>query len=108
MGFLACDSWSESQPLPVAGLISNAPKTIKHEEIFYEKKWDFLESNCHTSFTAMPGNYEYPFRLHLGGELPESVEGLGSTHVVYRLKARISRGKFSHDITAKKVRFCCV
>ncbi|KAI5849716.1 hypothetical protein BZA05DRAFT_339212 [Tricharina praecox] len=94
--------WSERQPPPVAGLMSNPSRTIKHEEVFYEKKWNFLESNGHTNFTVMPGNYEYPFQLPLAGELPESVEGLGSTHVVYRLKARISRGKFSHDITAKK------
>jgi len=95
--------WSERQPPPVAGLVSNTSRTIKHEEVFYEKKWSFLESSGHTNFTVMPGNYEYPFQLHLGGELPESVEGLGGTHVVYGLKARISRGKFNHDITAKKV-----
>lgn len=36
-------------------------------------------------------------------ELPESVEGIDAAHVVYRLKARVVRGKFSHDIVAKKV-----
>jgi hypothetical protein len=36
-------------------------------------------------------------------DLPESVEGLGNAHIIYRLKARVVRGKFSHDITAKKV-----
>ena len=62
-----------------------------------------MESERHL-FTIKPDNYEYPFQLMLDGDLPESVEGLGGTHLVYRLKARVVRGKFNHDITAKKVR----
>ena len=36
-------------------------------------------------------------------DIPESVEGLANAHIVYRLKARVLRSKFNHDITAKKV-----
>jgi hypothetical protein len=77
-------------------------RAVKHEEIFFEKRWNFLESERHL-FTIKPDNYEYPFQLMLDGDLPESVEGLGGTHIIYRLKARVVRGKFNHDITAKKV-----
>jgi hypothetical protein len=87
----------------VSGLISTTSRTVKHEEVFYEKKWNFIENNTgHTMYHIKPNNYEYPFQVHLEGTLPESVEGLAHAHVVYRLKARIIRGKFSHDITAKR------
>ena len=36
-------------------------------------------------------------------DLPESVEGLESAAVFYRLKAVIERPRFSQNITAKKV-----
>lgn len=36
-------------------------------------------------------------------DAPESVEGLDSAYVVYRLKATIERPTFSHDIHARKV-----
>lgn len=95
--------WYERQLPPVSGLISTSSRTVKHEEVFFEKKWNFLEnSSGHTLYSVKPNNYEYPFSIHLEGSLPESVEGLMGAHVVYRLKARIVRGKFSHDITAKK------
>ncbi|KAF8537349.1 hypothetical protein BDD12DRAFT_229906 [Trichophaea hybrida] len=94
--------WSERPPNPVGGLATNNLRTVKHEEIFYEKKWNFLEGNGHTTFTIKPNNYEYPFQQVLDGDIPESVEGLGSAHIIYRLKARVVRGKFSHDIIAKK------
>lgn len=36
-------------------------------------------------------------------DAPESVEGLDSAYVVYRMKATIERPTFSHDIHARKV-----
>jgi len=65
------ESWSERPPNPVGGLATANSRTVKHEEIFYEKKWNFLEGNCHTAFTIKPNNYEYPFQQILdGGEFP--------------------------------------
>ena len=46
-------------------------------------------------------NYEFPFDVVLEGSLPESVEGLGETFVIYRFRAEIGR-KYSKDIVARK------
>ncbi|KAJ5435089.1 Immunoglobulin E-set [Penicillium cf. griseofulvum] len=47
------------------------------------------------------GNYEYPFDVVLEGSMPESVEGLAETWVMYRFKAEIGR-KYVKDIVARK------
>lgn len=41
--------------------------------------------------------------MSLYTDTPESVEGLDSAYVVYRLKATIERPRFSQDIHAKRV-----
>ena len=52
----------------MAGLISNASRTVRHDEVFYEKKWNFVgDGTSTTTFTLGPGNYEYPFRQALDG-----------------------------------------
>lgn len=95
--------WTERAPPPVSGLMAANSKTVKHEEIVYEKKWTFLDGGekAHL-FTVKPNNYEYDFSETLSGDLPESIEGLGNTHIVYRLKARITRHRLVHDVTVKK------
>lgn len=97
-------------------------KTIKHEEIVYEKKWQFLEFGH--AVTLKPDNYEYEFGVVISGgkrvfflspvmypgvalmcytDLPESIEGLENAHIFYRLKAVIDRPRFAQNIVAKKV-----
>lgn len=49
-----------------------------------------------------PGNYEWPFKLDLPGDMPESVEGIPEASIKYRLKATIVRGKLSPDMHAYK------
>ena len=94
-------NWSERIPPPVSGLIASNGRTVKHEDTFFEKKWTMLEDQG--KMTAMkPGNYEYPFDASLTGQMCESIEGLSHAYVIWRLKARVVRGTFSHDITAKK------
>lgn len=82
--------------------MATSSKPMKHEHIFYEKSWTFVDGKQH-GFTMAPNNYTYPFSQALDGAMDESVEGLGNTHVIYRFKVKIARGKFNHDITAKKV-----
>lgn len=48
-----------------------------------------------------PDNYEFPFDIVLEGSLPESVEGLHETWVIYRFKAEIGR-KYAKDIVVRK------
>lgn len=81
-----------------------ARRPLKHEEVFYEQRWKFLEGGGNRGFTLAPNNYTYEFSVPLEASLPESVEGLGATHIIYRLKARVVRGMLAHDIVAKKVR----
>ena len=46
-------------------------------------------------------NYEFPFDIVLQGSLPESVEGLNDTWIIYRFKAEIGR-KYAKDILIRK------
>lgn len=56
-----------------------------------------------TKSESLPaGNYEYPFEIVIPGDSPESVEGLGDSWVIYRLKATIERGRLLHNLYARK------
>lgn len=44
-----------------------AMKTIKHEEVVYEKKWQFLEFAHKHAVTLKPDNYEYDFGVVISG-----------------------------------------
>lgn len=94
--WLIPNRWGERPTQQNAGLLSS--RAIKHDDVFWEHKWPFVE----TPTIIKPGNYEYPFDVVLKGDLYESLEGLSNAHVIYRLKAKIVRGTFSHDIVAKK------
>ncbi|CCE78836.1 Piso0_000868 [Millerozyma farinosa CBS 7064] len=48
------------------------------------------------------GNYEFPFSAILPGNMPESVEGLPGASVVYKLVAKLDRGKFHNALTTSK------
>lgn len=48
------------------------------------------------------GNYEWPFELVIPGTMAESVEGLQESHIVYKLKATVARGKLAYDLHAWK------
>ncbi|KAB8293937.1 hypothetical protein EYC80_009410 [Monilinia laxa] len=48
------------------------------------------------------GNYEWPFELVIPGSMSESVEGLNDSHIVYKLKATVARGKLAYDLHAWK------
>lgn len=47
-------------------------------------------------------NYEWPFELIIPGSMAESIEGLADSHIVYRLKCTVARGKFAADLHAYK------
>jgi hypothetical protein len=52
--------------------------------------------------TLPAGNYEWPFELVIPGSMAESVEGLPDSHIVYKLKATVARGKLAYDLHAWK------
>ena len=52
-----------------------------------------------------PGNYEWPFELVIDGSTPETIEGLTSSYITYRLEATIRRGKMGYNLhTYKPIR----
>lgn len=52
--------------------------------------------------TLAAGNYEWDFEFPIPGTMFESVEGLDDSHIRYKLKATVARGKFLHDLHAYK------
>ncbi|KAJ5460731.1 HECT-type ubiquitin ligase-interacting protein creD [Penicillium daleae] len=71
------------------------------ERVFYDKIWRFRDPGKGKTEILAAGNYEYPFDVVLEGSMPESVEGLSETWVMYRFKAEIGR-KYAKDIVARK------
>lgn len=56
-------SWQER----ISTATGIAMKTIKHEEVVYEKKWQFLEFAHKHAVTLKPDNYEYDFGVVISG-----------------------------------------
>ncbi|CAG7920099.1 unnamed protein product [Penicillium olsonii] len=105
--------WYVSQPPPPRWLLTEnfswqLPSTSAsggrkswRERVFYEKTWRFRDPGKGKTEILPAGNYEYPFDVILEGSMPESVEGLTETWVMYRFKAEIGR-KYAKDIVARK------
>lgn len=79
------------------GYNSRARKEVN----FFEKVWTFRDPGKGKTETLTPDNYEYPFDTVLDGGLPESIEGLPESWIVYRFKAEIAR-KYSKDVQIRK------
>lgn len=81
-------------------------KVDKTTEIFSHRWPPFVgggASNSSSRGTILPaGNYEWPFELVVSGSMAESVEGLPDSHIVYKLKATVARGKLAYDLHAWK------
>lgn len=84
-------------------LIGAVPGTKKHgkERTFFEKTWKFRDAGKGKTEIMPADNYEFPFDIVLPGSLPESIEGLPDTWIIYRFKAEIGR-KYAKDIQARK------
>lgn len=80
---------------------SGSSKKNAKERIFFEKVWFFRDLAKGKTETLKADNYEYPFNIVLEGSLPESVEGLPDSFVIYRFKAEIGR-KYAKDIVIRK------
>ncbi|KDB24584.1 hypothetical protein H109_03553 [Trichophyton interdigitale MR816] len=84
-------------------LIGAVPGTKKHgkERTFFEKTWKFRDAGKGKTEIMPADNYEFPFDIVLPGSLPESIEGLPDTWIIYRFKAEIGR-KYAKDIQVRK------
>ncbi|TID20906.1 NADH-ubiquinone oxidoreductase 30kDa subunit [Venturia nashicola] len=59
-------------------------------------------ASTHTSHKIAPGTHEWRFSFKMDPSIPESVEGLPGSFVVYDLKAEIDRGWGSKNLLAEK------
>lgn len=71
------------------------------EKTFYQKTWTFRDPGKGKSETLPSDNYSWPFDVILDGTMPESVEGLKDSYVVYKFKAEICRRR-AKDIVIRK------
>lgn len=78
----------------------------KTTEIFTHKWAPFVggvgAGSSSRGVTLPAGNYEWPFELVIPGSMAESVEGLPDSHIIYKLKATVARGKLAYDLHAYK------
>jgi hypothetical protein len=100
---LTLQRWSDQRITPTG--MSNS-KVDKITEIFMHKWPAFVGGGGPGSSsrgTTLPaGNYEWPFELVIPGTMAESVEGLPESHIIYKLKASVARGKLAYDLHAYK------
>lgn len=99
----AATSLSPPVPLIISShdLSASSSKKNSKERKFFENVWTFRHTKKGKTETLAPDNYEYPFHVVLEGSLPESVEGLRDSFVIYRFKAEIGR-KYAKDIVVRK------
>ncbi|KAL2069655.1 hypothetical protein VTL71DRAFT_14334 [Oculimacula yallundae] len=95
--------WNDSRLTPT-GISNN--RLDKTTEIFNHKWPPFVGGGAPGSNSrglVLPsGNYEWPFEIVIPGSFAESVEGLQDSHIKYRLKATVARGKLAYDLHASK------
>ena len=72
---------------------------INEEKVLYPAEGQGISSVAHK---IAPGNHEWRFNFHMDSHLPESVEGLPGSHIVYGLTAEIDRGYMSKNLVATK------
>ncbi|KAK2627897.1 hypothetical protein QTJ16_002543 [Diplocarpon rosae] len=93
--------WNDHRHTP-----GGAPNRVdKTSEIFCHRWAPFIggTSGSNSRGTNLPmGNYEWPFELVIAGNMAESLEGLQESHIQYKLKATIARGKLAYDLHAYK------
>ncbi|KAL5341895.1 HECT-type ubiquitin ligase-interacting protein apyA [Aspergillus crustosus] len=71
------------------------------EEEFFKQTWEFHDAYRATPQILPGGEYKFPFDVLLEGSLPETVEGLKETSIVYFFTVEIGR-KRGKDVTFQK------
>jgi hypothetical protein len=65
-------------------------------------RWRNFVGGTGKSVTLPAGNYEWPFEYRLPGDTAETIECIPEASISYRLKATVSRRRFSSDLHAQK------
>lgn len=75
-------------------LKKNLNKKVKESSQHTLEHTKFLNLfNSNDSFTLPPGNYEIPFKCVLPGDVPETIEGLLTSSILYKFELNIERSK---------------
>lgn len=88
----------------------NPSRWIERSTEIFHHTWPSFVGGGNTGSPAKgillpPENYEWPFELVIDGSIPETIEGLTSSYLTYKLEATISRGRMGCDLhTHKPVR----
>lgn len=88
------------------GWITNAvnPQTISQKTKFLEEDVMLFphDGSVKQAHRIGPGHHEWTFKFTLNGDLPESVEGLLGSHIIYNLTASVDRGYLTKDLSTTK------
>lgn len=95
-------SWSIAGGTTTPQSISN--NNIRDKGILISEEQSIFPSGMQSASThrIASGRHEWRFKFVLDPSLPESIEGLSSSHVVYNLTAEIDRGYMSKALVARK------
>lgn len=81
------------------------PQQVLDKQVFFRKEERLL---AHPSLGSGqthrigPGNHEWRFSINMKGDLPESIEGLPSSYIVYELTAVLQKGYITGNMIVKK------
>ncbi len=93
---------SSPGPVPWTATTATRPQVLREETTFLKKDVLPVQSPKAKSEILLAGNYEYPFEFIIAGHSPESVEGLGDSWIIYRLKATLERGILAPKVYARQ------
>lgn len=95
-------SWSINTPTSTT---QNVSHTMVHDKgTLVREEQVIFPSGLHTGSThrIAPGKHEWRFKFVMDPNLPESVEGLPGSCIIYNLAAEIDRGYMSKSLLARK------
>ncbi|KAI9726013.1 MAG: hypothetical protein M1834_009441 [Cirrosporium novae-zelandiae] len=90
-----------SWPIP-ASQTSSGKSRLERRKEFFSVPWVFKPNGVSGPQTLKPGNYEFDFEHAITGDMPESIEGLDNSWIIYRMKATIERGMLQQNIHARR------
>ncbi|KAF2452858.1 hypothetical protein BDY21DRAFT_149620 [Lineolata rhizophorae] len=89
----------------VSSTTAVSPQQMLHKDVFFFEDCTLFPTegiNKSRPHRLGSGEHEWSFKFTLPGNLPESVEGLTGSYVIYNLSATVDRGMMSKDLTATK------
>jgi hypothetical protein len=95
-------TWSLNSPTSSSPNVST--NVIRDKGTLVSEEQVIFPSGLHTGSThrIAPGKHEWRFKFVMDPNLPESVEGLPGSCIVYNLSAEIDRGYMSKSLLARK------